>query len=360
MPSVVVTSAGLAALLNAEQNGTLPVKITKFGLGTGNYTPTADKTALQSKFKEITALSGGAVGDNVIHVTMTDASSDAYTANEVGVYLEDGTLFALSSQPVGAILQKAAGSQALLSLDLVLQGGTGGVTVSGGTNFFNPPATTTTAGVVKLASLDEITAGTNTTKACTPMGVWKFVKNYVASAIDSLKTLLRAEIATACLAAVPIGTMLPYAGGEVPEGFLLCNGASLSRTEYPELFAAIGDRWGSDSSSTFKLPDSHHRVFEGTTVLDEVGNYVEAGLPNITGRLSYMASDDPSGEGYEGGALYYAFPHQEVKTLTEYKTENQIPADPAIDLSRSNSLYQDGLNEVRVNALYGLNLIRAF
>lgn len=226
MPSVVVTSAGLAALLNAEQNGTLPVKITKFGLGTGNYTPTADKTALQSKFKEITALSGGAVGDNVIHVTMTDASSDAYTANEVGVYLEDGTLFALSSQPVGAILQKAAGSQALLSLDLVLQGGTGGVTVSGGTNFFNPPATTTTAGVVKLASLDEITAGTNTTKACTPMGVWKFVKNYVASAIDSLKTLLRAEIATACLAAVPIGTMLPYAGGEVPEGFLLCNGAS--------------------------------------------------------------------------------------------------------------------------------------
>ena len=281
MPSVVVTSAGLAALLNAEQNGTLPVKITKFGLGTGNYTPTADKTALQSKFKEITALSGGAVGDNVIHVTMTDGSSDAYTANEVGVYLEDGTLFALSSQPVGAILQKAAGSQALLSLDLVLQGGTGGVTISGGTNFFNPPATTTTAGVVKLASLDEITAGTNTTKACTPMGVWKFVKNYVASAIDSLKTLLRAEIATACLAAVPIGTMLPYAGGEVPEGFLLCNGASLSRTEYPELFAAIGDRWGSDSSSTFKLPDSHHRVFEGTTVLDEVGNYVEAGLPNI-------------------------------------------------------------------------------
>ena len=99
MPSVVVTSAGLAALLNAEQNGTLPVKIAKFGLGTGNYTPTADKTALQSKFKEITALSGGAVGDNVIHVTMTDASADAYTANEVGVYLEDGTLFALLCRP---------------------------------------------------------------------------------------------------------------------------------------------------------------------------------------------------------------------------------------------------------------------
>lgn len=119
MPNVVITSAGLAALVNAENNGTLPVKITKFGLGTGNYTPSADQTSLQSKFKEITALSGGDVGDNTIHVTMSDTSSDAYTVNEVGVYLEDGTLFAVSSQPTGAILQKAAGSQGLLSIDLV-------------------------------------------------------------------------------------------------------------------------------------------------------------------------------------------------------------------------------------------------
>ena len=355
MPSVVVTSAGLAALLNAEQNGTLPVKITKFGLGTGNYTPTADKTALQSKFKEITALSGGAVGDNVIHVTMTDASSDAYTANEVGVYLEDGTLFALSSQPVGAILQKAAGSQALLSLDLVLQGGTGGVTVSGGTNFFNPPATTTTAGVVKLASLDEITAGTNTTKACTPMGVWKFVKNYVASAIDSLKTLLRAEIATACLAAVPIGTMLPYAGGEVPEGFLLCNGASLSRTEYPELFAAIGDRWGSDSSSTFKLPDSHHRVFEGTTVLDEVGNYVEAGLPNIEGNLQtingWIFSDTYGAISKIGGV--------DTTNIVQLRAQETRPKSPGVAFSAqaSNGIYGSA-STVQPDGLFVQMLIR--
>lgn len=247
----------------------------------------------------------------------------------------------MSSQPVGSILQKAAGSQALLSLDLVLQGGTGGVTVSGGTNFFNPPATTTTAGVVKLASLAEITAGTDTTKACTPMGVWNFVKNYVASAIDSLKTLLRAEIAAASLAAVPIGTMLPYAGGEVPEGFLLCNGASLSRTEYPELFAAIGDRWGSDSSSTFKLPDTHHRFFEGTTVLSEIGQYVQAGLPNITGQLfdihggtwlggngsfSYIKNGSLSTQDTEGSFCYgnFTFDASKSSSLFGASTTNQV------------------------------------
>lgn len=355
MPSVVVTSAGLAALLNAEQNGTLPVKIAKFGLGTGNYTPTADKTALQSKFKEITALSGGAVGDNVIHVTMTDASADAYTANEVGVYLEDGTLFALSSQPVGSILQKAAGSQALLSLDLVLQGGTGGVTVSGGTNFFNPPATTTTAGVVKLASLAEITAGTDTTKACTPMGVWNFVKNYVASAIDSLKTLLRAEIAAASLAAVPIGTMLPYAGGEVPEGFLLCNGASLSRTEYPELFAAIGDRWGSDSSSTFKLPDTHHRFFEGTTVLSEIGQYVQAGLPNSAGGFACYSY---TGAASWGNIVVVQGDNQQFSLVLDPTTDNVRNTQVNISLNQNSSIYQNGITTVQPEAVMFQCLIR--
>ena len=363
MPSVVVTSAGLAALLNAEQNGTLPVKIAKFGLGTGNYTPTADKTALQSKFKEITALSGGAVGDNVIHVTMTDASADAYTANEVGVYLEDGTLFALSSQPVGSILQKAAGSQALLSLDLVLQGGTGGVTVSGGTNFFNPPATTTTAGVVKLASLAEITAGTDTTKACTPMGVWNFVKNYVASAIDSLKTLLRAEIAAASLAAVPIGTMLPYAGGEVPEGFLLCNGASLSRTEYPELFAAIGDRWGSDSSSTFKLPDTHHRFFEGTTVLSEIGQYVQAGLPNIPGQIYFGRIPHDNYATASSGSWITAVDGAANSNKYQYVGNTaQLSAASVgfvFDPSAYNNTYKN-IQSVQVDALKSLCLVRAF
>lgn len=46
--------------------------------------------------------------------------------------------------------------------------------------------------------------------------------------------------------------------------------------------------------------------------------------------------------------------------LSDYNIENKIPADPAIDASKCNSLYQEALTEIRVNALYGLNLIRAF
>ena len=283
MPNAVITSAGLAAIVNAQHNGTLPVKIAKFGLGSGNYTPSPDQTSLQTQFKEVEALSGGDAGDNVIHVTMNDVSSDAYTANEVGVFLEDGTLFAITSQPVGAILQKASGSHGLMSIDLVVQGGSSVITIDGDTNFLNPPATTVMAGVVKLASLADIEAGIDGTKSTTPSSVFNFVKNYVTTAIDGLKKLLRAEIAAACLAAMPIGTVVPYMGDTIPEGFLLCNGASLSRTEFPELFDVIGTKCGGADSAHFSIPDMHHKFLEGTTVLSEVGKYIEAGLPNTSG-----------------------------------------------------------------------------
>lgn len=340
MPNVVITSAGLAALVNAENNGTLPVKITKFGLGTGNYTPSADQTALQSKFKEITALSGGDVGDNTIHVTMSDTSSDAYTVNEVGVYLEDGTLFAVSSQPTGAILQKAAGSQGLLSIDLVISGGTSGITVDGDTNFFNPPATTQVAGVVKLASLDEIKTGTNSSKAVTPSGVFNFVKTYVTEAIDALKTLLRKEIAAAALAAVPIGACIFYLGTEIPDGFLLMNGASVAKADFDDLYDVIGDKFGNVDSDHFNLPDTHHRFLEGTTNIAEVGNYISAGLPNITFVLPWVVSNNnETSENLGIGAIRWGVKNDTLAGFSKKDMSAGRLYDPRFDASWSNPFF---------------------
>ena len=359
MPNVVITSAGLAALVNAENNGTLPVKITKFGLGTGNYTPSADQTALQSKFKEITALSGGDVGDNTIHVTMSDTSSDAYTVNEVGVYLEDGTLFAVSSQPTGAILQKAAGSQGLLSVDLVISGGTSGITVEGDTNFFNPPATTQVAGVVKLASLDEIKTGTNSTKAVTPSGVFNFVKTYVTEAIEALKTLLRKEIAAAALAAVPIGTVIYYLGTEIPEGYLLTNGASVSKTDFADLYGVIGDKFGNVDSTHFNLPNTHHRFLEGTTTLSEVGTYVEAGVPNIKGTMRGIRRIDTMGQAGSEGALRWDVAESTTRGYAVCSDDGKAAAaDINFNASSSNTIFSDSATTVRPEAFRAYSLIR--
>jgi microcystin-dependent protein len=43
-------------------------------------------------------------------------------------------------------------------------------------------------------------------------------------------------------------------------GWIKCDGRSLSRSEYVELFAAIGTRFGADDSVTFKIPDIRGKV----------------------------------------------------------------------------------------------------
>ncbi len=83
-------------------------------------------------------------------------------------------------------------------------------------------------------------------------------------------------------AGTPTGALMPFAGKVIPEGYLLCNGAEVSRTTYANLFSVIGTLWGSgDGSTTFNLPDFNDRFIEGTTDTTKVGKKLEAGLPNI-------------------------------------------------------------------------------
>ena len=84
---------------------------------------------------------------------------------------------------------------------------------------------------------------------------------------------------------VPTGMISAF--HTVPEGWLQCNGAAVSRTTYAALFAVIGTKYGSgDGSTTFNLPNLHHRFIEGTNTTSEVGQSVSAGLPNITGTFT--------------------------------------------------------------------------
>ena len=101
--------------------------------------------------------------------------------------------------------------------------------------------------------------------------------------------------------ACPVGSIIPYLGGDVPYGWLLANGASVLRSQYNKLFALIGTKFGAVDEAHFNLPNLHHRFIEGTTSLSEVGSYVEAGLPNITGFSNIAGYFDPLTAA--GGAL---------------------------------------------------------
>lgn len=60
---------------------------------------------------------------------------------------------------------------------------------------------------------------------------------------------------------VPAGTVSAFAGASAPGGWLLCNGAAVSRTTYDALFAVVGTTYGAgDGSTTFNLPNLKGRV----------------------------------------------------------------------------------------------------
>lgn len=83
---------------------------------------------------------------------------------------------------------------------------------------------------------------------------------------------------------LPSGVIVAYAGKTKPAGWLKCDGSLIPRSSYSRLFSAIGTTWGAgDGSTTFQLPNVNGRVLQGTSNEAEVGNYLEAQLPNITG-----------------------------------------------------------------------------
>lgn len=62
----------------------------------------------------------------------------------------------------------------------------------------------------------------------------------------------------------PLGTILSFGGTTAPDGWELCHGQLLSRTEYADLFAVIGTNFGAgDGSTTFKLPDLRGEFLRG-------------------------------------------------------------------------------------------------
>jgi microcystin-dependent protein len=64
--------------------------------------------------------------------------------------------------------------------------------------------------------------------------------------------------------ALPIGSIFAFAGTSGPAGYMLCDGAELSRTVYSELFTAIGTTYGAgNGTTTFNIPNIKGRVIAG-------------------------------------------------------------------------------------------------
>jgi microcystin-dependent protein len=93
------------------------------------------------------------------------------------------------------------------------------------------------------------------------------------------------SIASASSPLVPSGVIWPYGGNSAPSGFLLCDGAAVSRTTYSALFAVVGTTNGpGDGSTTFNLPDLRGRVVVGAgTYTDPVSGSITRTMGDVLG-----------------------------------------------------------------------------
>jgi microcystin-dependent protein len=74
---------------------------------------------------------------------------------------------------------------------------------------------------------------------------------------------------------LPLGAMIPFPGGTIPDNYLLCDGSAVSRTTYALLFNVIGTTYGpGDGSTTFNLPDMRSRTLVGVDTRDSDLNAV--------------------------------------------------------------------------------------
>lgn len=169
MPALqfILTTAGKAAIVNATNTGTAPIVIDRVAVGSASWTPTAAATALQTEIKKITAIGGGAVAPDTIHVTATDSTGDSYVVKEIGLYTSTNVLLAIYSQSA-AIITKGTATVALIATDLVITGVPAGSVTVGDTTFDYPQATESTKGVAEIATTAEAQAGTDDERIITP------------------------------------------------------------------------------------------------------------------------------------------------------------------------------------------------
>jgi microcystin-dependent protein len=129
---------------------------------------------------------------------------------------------------------------------------------------------------------------------------------------------------------MPIGCIIPFSSNTIPAGFLLCDGSEVSKADYADLFAIIGNIYGAAiDTSKFKLPDLRDEFVQGAN--NNLGTGKDAGLPNITGTFYH---DTNAKAGLSGAFTYKGTGRQNLA--------NDTPTNSGLvtfDASKSNSIY---------------------
>lgn len=205
-------------------------------------------------------------------VTDTRLAKDSVTTEKVASGAITGEKIASQAVDFSHLLPSAIATQ------------TDAQAVSSTTKLMTPYAVgqSITAKAVTLTTTQTI-SGTKTFNALTTFnGGARWGSQYLVRTINGQSADSNGAVS---IETIPPGTIIAYAGKSVPNGYLLCNGGTILRSQYPSLVPVLGaiSAFAGDGSTTLVLPNLHQRFMEFTADGNQVGQYMEAGLPNITG-----------------------------------------------------------------------------
>lgn len=165
------------------------------------------------------------------------------------------------------------------------------------------------------------------------------VKSLTAADITLLNTALQdiEDLKLSIEDPAPTGFIGLWGDTTVPSGWLLCNGAAVSRITYAGLFAKVGTRYGAgDGSTTFNVPDMRDRypIGVGTNAL---AAKIAEQLPNITGSAERNIVDNVTS--IYSGALAITSPERVMQFTSGGNTMKRTTLQ--FNASNSNSIYTD-------------------
>ena len=153
--------------------------------------------------------------------------------------------------------------------------------------------------------------------------------------------ILKENIQNMMTVLTPVGVIQAFAGSATPDGWLLCDGSAVSRTDYADLYAVIGDTYGAgDGVDTFNLPDLVDQFVQGSATS---GTVKSAGLPNITGSFSVFIPVSSSGSvsksGFSAGDGAFSRSNPQSSKYFTAAGDTSMYNDMNFDASTSDSIY---------------------
>ena len=94
---------------------------------------------------------------------------------------------------------------------------------------------------------------------------------------------------------VPVGALMYFDLEEAPPGYLVADGSEKPQKDYPELYAAIGERYGTAAAGKFKLPDGRAEFLRG----------LDKGRGVDVGRKAGSFQQSSAGRHYHGTSARY-------------------------------------------------------